>query len=195
MTVAVNLQALLLPAGALQVSVWQEAATLKVHLEGASQPASNIAAVSPEAAACQAAAAEGKVRSVVQVALWVPCLQISLWDDERGRLMGSRPDLAAAIPAAQEAFCLAVDDLALVIGQQRSGSGAGSVANWSVLLEARSLQLDSHLPSSSHPVVCRSVGSTGSGAAILRDGHLPLRLELEVGRLISQLHHLPSTAL
>lgn len=170
-----------LHAGALHVSVWQEAATLKVQLESSSWAANSTADGSPQATASGSTAAEQIPSNNVQIALWVPCLQISIWDDERRRLMGTAPDLAAASnSAAQEVFCLAVDDIALHAGQQCSSSGNGVLANWSALLEARSLQLDSHLPSSSHPVICRSDGGTGGGTASLREGPLPLTLELEV---------------
>ena len=145
-----------------------------------------------------ATAAERRAVSAMQLDLWVPCLKVSLWDDERQRLMGSSPTLApststpaasastpaAAAPAAQEALCLYVDDLALSVGQQRTSSRGRSVAEWNVLLAARSLQLDSHLPGSSHPVLCRSQVGTGHGAASVQGDPLPLNLELEVSCLL-----------
>ena len=101
------------------------------------------------------------------------CLQVSIWDDERGRLRGLPPSLA---PAAQEVFCLAVDGLTVQLSSQKVLllQAAAPGRDVSMQVEAQGLQLDSYLPGSSHPVPCRS-------EAAGNDASPPLQLALQVG--------------
>ena len=148
-------------AGGVLVSVRQQAAMLHVRLEENSQSAES------------ARAADNSSNLHITVA--VECLQVSMWDDERGRLRGQAPTLA---PAAQETFCLYVDGLKLQLSSRQGplSDAAAPGRELSMQMDAQGLQIDSYLPGSSHPVLCRSEAA-GSASA----DSLPLQLTLQVG--------------
>jgi len=104
-----------LGAGWLNISVWQQAATVHVQLTDAHDaPEHSCSSGSPDGESEGAAVGQ---QQQLQLHVELSCLQVSLWDDERSRLMGATAAEKGYIqhrrPGASAAFCLSIDDLSL----------------------------------------------------------------------------------
>lgn len=102
-------------AGWLNISVWQQGATVHVQLADAHDtPEHSCSSGSP---AGEGEGAAGGQQQRLQLHVELPCLQVSVWDDERGRLMGATAAEMGYIkhrrPGASAALCLSIDDLSL----------------------------------------------------------------------------------
>ncbi len=102
----------------MQVAVWQQSATLHVRLDSCelSQQAADNRFL-PEQERIFAAK-----MNPLQVSVELDGLQISVWDDERDRLLGVAPPGTGKSsknqilhPATREAFCLSIDGLTLML--------------------------------------------------------------------------------
>ncbi|BDA43314.1 probable vacuolar protein sorting-associated protein 13B [Coccomyxa sp. Obi] len=145
--------------GSLWVAVWQQSATLHVRLDSCdtSQQAADGSSLAEQERVIAA-----KMKPL-QLSVELECLQISVWDDERHRLLGFAPPGTGKssknqiLHSAREAFCMSVDGLTLVLHKGvQSGAGGPSIMQTSAMLAARGMQCDSYLPGSSHPVICCS---------------------------------------
>ncbi|CAL8468704.1 g8244 [Coccomyxa elongata] len=145
--------------GSLRVAVWQQSATLHVRLDSCdeSQQAENSSSLAEQKRVIPAK------MEPLQLSVELECLQISVWDDERHRLLGLAPGTGNSSKnrilhsASREAFCISIDGLTLVLQKGvQSGAGGPSTMQTSAMLAARGMQCDSYLPGSSHPVICCS---------------------------------------
>ncbi len=107
-------------AGWVNAIVWQLGATVHVKLEDASSTEQSSTSSSSVSKVDQTAATG---RQPIKLFVELQCLQISLWDDERRRLLGSGPSVKAGSrkqqvamqPTAREAFCFSVDALSVLL--------------------------------------------------------------------------------
>lgn len=106
-------------AGWVEATVWQQGATVHVKLEEASSTEQSSTSSSSVSKKDQTAATGRQLQLFVKL----QCLQISLWDDERRRLLGIAPAVKARArkennstqPTAREAFCFSVDALSVLL--------------------------------------------------------------------------------
>jgi hypothetical protein len=111
-------------AGWLMVTVWQQAAIVRVELQDASGTEQHNSSSTSLSRQDQDAATS---MQPLRVSVELECLQISVWDDERSRLLGpapvekahSRKQQFTTQPGAREAFCFSVDALSLLLSRAK----------------------------------------------------------------------------